>query len=716
MLINEIDTRHGTHNDPSFSHGNTLPYTGVPFGMNYFAVQSNRHENAWWFDPTSHQFAGIRLTHQPSPWIGDFSQLLMTATSGDLNYQNLGEITGSYRPSEAIFNPHYLKVYDQRYGITSELTPTTYGAVMRYQFQRQNNQLLIQVPKKAHFEISDDHHYLTFKVMNYETEFDADFAFYGAIAFDQSIQDSQLKYLDNPDYTVLELHFGNINSLSCHLGTSFINHQQAKLALANVQKQSFNEVYQNAKNAWQEKLDLIEIQDQNIAHKNTFYHCLYRTFLFPQKAYELDQSEQPIHYDLYNQTVKPGFLYMNNGFWDTSKTVYPLFSLLIPDTYRQMLAGFYNTYLESGYLPKWLAPDERGMMPGTLIDATIADAVVKKIVDKTTAQQLLDAMLVGANQQSSNPRFGRSGTKDYQENGFLAYDKHHESVNHTLDYAYSDFCISQVARVLGQKPIVEKYQKLALNYQYLFDQTTGLMRPKDSQNQFMADFETTRWGGAYTEGSAWQNSFAVYHDINGLKQRYAQHPSFEETLLQLVNQTPDYQIGSYGFEIHEMTEMAAIDFGQIAISNQPSFHLPYLFMYSTKPEYTSLLIKQLTTTFNSGIDGFPGDEDNGSMSAWYIFSTLGFYPVCPGTDEYVLGSPLFDRVALHLPDQKTFEIITNRNQSQNQFVQSRQLNHQTFNNRVIKHDEIIKGGQLQTTMSLLPNPSAYNQDLPFSLS
>lgn len=716
MKVSQIDTRQGTNNTAEFSHGNVLPYTGVPFGMNYFVPQTTLEDTSWFFSPTSHQFAGIKVTHQPSPWIGDFSSFILASTTGkiDINSKSFSQI-GSYRPNEATFNPHQISIYDQRYEVKTEVAPTEYGALFKYTFDRSEPKIIVHVPKKGDLLLNDHKNELDIIVRNYDCHFNNNFKLFAKIKFDVNIKSAITKHQSNPDYDLIILSFNDTEEINLHLATSFISLDQAQIALNHYNNSNFYEAKKVAEDTWQHYLDLIEVQDKNKAQISTFYHCLYRIFLFPQRCYELDENDAPIHYDLYNNEVKPGYLYMNNGFWDTSKSVYPLFSLIANREYHQMLMGFYNSFLESGYLPKWLAPDERGMMPGTLIDAVIADASVKGILNKDEMQKFLDAMIKGATVESNDNRLGRLGIADYNSYGYLPYDKYSESVNQTLDYAYSDFCISQVAKLIGDEEIASKFSKSASNYKNLFDSNSGLMRPKDSNGSYRPRFNSIRWGTDYTEGSAWQNSFAVYHDINGLQKMYGANLSFEKILKQLANHTPSFNVGGYGFQIHEMTEMAAIDFGQIAISNQPSFHLPYLFAYTDHPEYSQLLIKQLTKVFDDSINGYPGDEDNGSMSAWYIFACLGFYPVCPGTDEYVFGISQFDKIVLHLHENKKFTIITKRNNFQNQFVETRTLNGNKLQQRFIKHHQITTGGELTSNLSLLPCTNK-DETKPFSLS
>ncbi|MFD1466097.1 GH92 family glycosyl hydrolase [Lapidilactobacillus mulanensis] len=729
MKITTIDTRQGTENNYRFSNGNTLPLTGAPFAMNYFTIQTNGDQGSWFFDPHARRLEGFRLTHQPSPWIGDFQHLqilpLNLAPTEPVN-----ELAGSYDPQRAIFSPNKLALHDVRYDIDSELIPATYGATLHSEYHHSENPgLQFELPGKFDLEISE--HDISGWISNFGESEDPNFKLYVAIHFDQALiadqtrlfsEDCQPLVVNDPQHLVghdqrLCVFFTETTSV-LQIATSFISIEQAQLNLHRQLEKSIAQQAAEVTAQWQQYFDRIEINDRLHSDRvKTFYTTLYRLFLFPQKFYELDEQLQPIHYDTKVQTVKKGVLYTNNGFWDTYKTVYPFYSIIAPELLQDMLKGFLTSYQETGYLPKWLSPDERGMMPGTLIDAVIADAAAKNLIADSELPDFLEAMIKGATVQSADPKYGRRGTTDYLKYHFVpsSYD---ESVNHTLDYAYSDYCISVIAEKMNQPELASKYRQSALNYQHLFDPESGFIRPKDQQGQFENDFTPIEWGHGYTEGSVWQNGFAVYQDVAGLIKLYGGSEKFYQKLVELVNSRPDFKVGRYGFEIHEMSEMAALNFGQLALSNQPSFHIPYLFTYAQHPEMTQLLVKQLLLhAFNSGFTGFPGDEDNGSMAGWYVLSALGFYPVTPGSGEYVFGIPIFDEVILHLPDQKDFTLTTERNVDQNQFVQNRQLNSQNYHQSFLTHQQLMAGGKLQVTLGLAPDPVALTkQELPYSIS
>lgn len=711
MRVTTIDTRHGSFNKRAYSNGNTLPYTGVPFGMNYFVMQNQLGSN-WFFDPTLPIFQGIRLTHQPSPWMGDYSSLLITPISGIPSGHHVETNQTSYDTRRAIFQPHLLKLDLLRYRITTELVPTMRGAKLKLTNNGSKAMgLLLNADGLAETDFNQQEKRLRLKIDQPVNDGKSTLTMTVLLDFSEI---NQVNFSSEDNF----VSFGTTQKeVEISLSTSFISSEQA---LFNLEKelldQSFGQLSLAAQQVWEEKLALIQVKDRDTKKVTEFNQYLYRVFLFPQTFYELDSQQQPIHYDCYSEKAKSGKFFTNNGFWDTYRTVFPLFSLILPDFYQDILEGIQHFYAESSHLPKWLSPDERGLMPGTLINAVIADAAVKGLMPPEQMRYFLDAMVKEATVPAAESRFGRAGVKDMQQYGYVL-NTELESVNQTLDNAYSDFCISQVAGMLGDTELEMTYAESSLNYQRLFDADSGFMRGRDAEGQFSPDFIPEEWHFDYTEGSAWQNSLAVFHNFQDYIDLIGGPEKMVDYLIALANEAPIYEIGNYGMEIHEMTEYAVSGFGQIAVSNQPSFHLPFLFTYAGKPAYTQLLIKQLCEqSFSNGFDGFPGDEDNGSLSAWYLFNQLGFYPVTPGTTQFVLGIPQFDYSAIHLPNGETFEVHTKNRLSQNNFVQETKFNGVEYTPLFIDYKDIIQGGKFEVKLCLLPGNKQYTQsELPFSL-
>ena len=690
-ILETIDTRFGTASKHAFSRGNTLPYTGVPFGMNYFVPQTSDQEGAWFFDPHLPIFQGIRLTHQPSPWIGDYSWLLLTPITGQIGGDGLFHRQSSYDLDKASFQPHYLKIFSLRYQIESQLTPTCYGASIRLKqkqgkalslYLHATDELTVEQVDKRTLALRQEgktetnkNPLILFTALQMNTDI---------LAISQEGEDWRIDLADS--------------HAEIQLATSFISPSQA---LLNLPQEDFDNCKASAQADWENLLDRFDIIETGEVDRTFFDHCLYRLFLFPQTFYEVNESGQAIHMDLATGTVKPGVLFSNNGFWDTFRTTFPLFALIIPEHYHRFLEGFLNSYCDTGFLPKWLAPDERGMMPGTLLDGIIADSACKDMAPDLE-EELLQAMLETASKADPLGINGRHGLAQYQELGYLSTD-HHESVSHTLDYAYSDFCIASCAEKLGKIEIAETYKAASQNYRHLFDAETGYMRARDSQGNFRPDFSPYSWGRDYAECSAIQVTLGVIHDIPGLIQLMGGKETFSNYLLKVCQEAPLFETTGYGYEIHEMSEMATTPFGQLAISNQPSFHIPYLFRYSNYPYYTALLIKTLRQkAFHPCWEAYPGDEDNGSLSAWYIWSALGFYPTCPGKPSYDLGIPLFDHLRVYLAkEDKWLDIHTEQNHSHFNFVKECRLDKTLVS--TIQHQNLLKAEQLTFTLSWLPS-------------
>ncbi len=692
-LLETIDTRFGTASKPAFSRGNTLPYTGVPFGMNYFVPQTSDQDGSWFFDPHLPIFQGIRLTHQPSPWIGDYSWLLLTPVTGQLGGDSLFHRQSSYDIEKACFQPHYLKLFSLRYQIETQLIPTCYGASIRLE-QKQGKALALYLHAEDELTVEQvDKRTLALRQEGKTETNKNPLILFTALQMNTDIlavsQESGDWRIDLAD-----------SHAEIQLATSFISPSQA---LLNLPQADFDSCKANAQANWENLLHRFDIVETGETDRTFFDHCLYRLFLFPQTFYEVNESGQAIHMDLSTGTVKPGVLFSNNGFWDTFRTTFPLFALIIPEHYHRFLEGFLNSYRDTGFLPKWLAPDERGMMPGTLLDGIIADSACKDMAPDLE-EELLQVMLETATKSDPLGINGRHGLAQYQELGYLSTD-HHESVSHTLDYAYSDFCIASCAEKLGQNDIAETYRTASQNYRHLFDAETGYMRARDSQGNFRPDFSPYSWGRDYAECSAIQATLGILHDIPSLIQLMGGKEAFSNYLLKACQEAPLFETTGYGYEIHEMSEMATAPFGQIAISNQPSFHIPYLFRYSNYPEYTSLLIKTLRQkAFHPSWQAYPGDEDNGSLSAWYIWSALGFYPTCPGKPSYDLGIPLFDHLRVYLAkENKWLDIHAEQNYSHFNFVKECRLDQTSVSS--IQHQDLLKAEQLTFTLSWLPNHS-----------
>ncbi|MBR0443516.1 MAG: GH92 family glycosyl hydrolase [Clostridia bacterium] len=633
-----VNIKMGTASISRFSCGNTLPLTQRPFGMAPFCLQSDASGNHWFFHPEHPYTEGVRLTHQPSPWLGDFGPFLMMPQN-DVIADNGPRAWSGYRPSEAVMRPDYLKVTMLRSNCTFELTPTERGAAIRLSFHDERPSVLSLLPVKGNYTYRYDAATQTvIGTSDYACSGVAvDFKTYFVLRFVGDVVDhNNVRIVGEDDKTCIHVALKSRN-VEARIGTSYISEE---MAIAAMERECgdlpFDTLRGLAENDWEEKLHRIEVTTKTEEQMRTFYSCLYRAFLFPQKAYELDENGKPVHYVPCTGKVREGVRYTNNGFWDTSRTVYSLFTLIARDEFADMLEGFVGDYEESGWLPRWLGIGEIGCMPSTLIDSVIACAAVNGIGKREVLEKALEGMLHHANNESTDRRYGRNGAASYLKYGYVPRNEQRESVNLTLDAAYGDWCIATVAKVLGRDELVEPYMARAKNYKNIFDATTGFMRGRDTEGKMAEFFDPCTWGGEYTEGSAWQNSFFVPHDIEGLAELYGGREQLIAKLDELFATPPKYRVFGYNNEIHEMTEMASVDFGQCAISNQPSFHLPFMYAALGEQAKTDFWVTKLCTeAFSYKDDGFPGDEDNGTAASWYVLSSLGMYPLCPGHKEMI---------------------------------------------------------------------------------
>jgi predicted alpha-1,2-mannosidase len=614
--------------------------------MTSFSIQTDSG-SSWFYHPDHEYAEGVRLTHQPSPWIGDFGTVLMVPQN-DVVANRPDRAWSGRRLQDTVQRPDYLKLTFLRSNCLFELTPTERCAALRLTFGDDRPAYLSFLPIQGNYTYRYDPETATLygSTDGHNQDDLVDFRMYFVVRFTAGAIDADKTYEAGEGMTRC-IHLALTGrELEARMGISYISEE---MALAAIEREcgdaDFETLRAAAQEAWEEKLSRIQIETSDEEQMKTFYSCLYRVFLFPRKAYELDGDGSPVHYTPADGRTRPGVRYTDNGFWDTYRTVYPLYTLIAREEFSEMLDGFVADYLDGGWLPRWLSLGEVGCMPSTLIDAVIAEAAVNGIGSRETLENALAGMLNHANNEAPAARYGRNGIASYLKYGYVPREEHRESVNLTLDFAYGDWCIATVARALGREDLVEEYTRRGQNYRKLFDPASGFMRGRDKEGNMAQFFDPVSWGGEYTEGSAWQSSFAVPHDVEGLAELYGGRDKMIEKLDALFAEPPRYRVFGYNGEIHEMTEMALIDFGQMAISNQPSFHLPYLFAVLGQPEKTDYWVERLAReTFSATSDGYPGDEDNGTTSAWYVLATLGLYRLCPGSTEWVKSKRLVKSV------------------------------------------------------------------------
>ena len=679
-----VNTKMGSFNHERYSNGNCYPACAVPHGMNFFSIQTSGANN-WFYSPMDKSFEGIRLTHLPSPWLPDYNKLLIWGARGESD-NDTHQYWSSFDNRKNIIEPAYILIEPHRDNYKIELTPTNSCAILRFTFEPENTANRI-VFKSARFMYEFDESEGTLYMINSDSqEIYKGFASKERKSIAQFLvikTDVSCKIIEKDGRLSLVTTSDNVE---VRIATSYVSFDQAKLNLEReIGTKSFDDVKAETEALWESYLSKIEIEDGDEEKKATFYSCLYRFNLWPRRFYELDADGKAIHVNTANGEITNGVLYTDNGFWDTYRTCYPLLSLLDTDAYREMAEGFYNYYVDTGWLPKWVCPHNVNCMPGMLVEATMGDAIVKNIVEGELAENIFQAMLKDGEYESEIRGEGRVMLGVYRKYGYYPYTMVKESVNETLDNAYGDYAIAKAAEKLGYEDIAKKYFAYSKNYQNLFDANTGFIRGKDENGDFRDEvFNPYSWGRDYTEGSAWQNAFGVYHDIEGLDKLYCGR--LQEKIDDLMIAPPKYYIGSYGRVIHEMAEVSVADYGQCAISNQPSFHIPYIYSELGNPIKTSMHVEKLLKLFNSGIEGYPGDEDNGSTSAWYILSSLGLYQVAPSRPDFATAVPSFEKATVKLANGNILEIVKSEYEPEK------------MNGRV-SYFEVMRGGRLSKKVS-----------------
>jgi predicted alpha-1,2-mannosidase len=678
-LTDEVNLLQGTRSTFAFSTGNTAPLVTRPFGMTAWSLQSD--EGRWFYHPDAPKLQGVRATHQPSPWIGEYGSFTVMPQTGPLSLRAEAR-SSSYHLSDTTLKPHVLRTTLLRFQVGVELTPTERCALMRFAFDAGDRGRLVfePAPGQAAVEFDESAGVLRGTTCSNSGGVPDNFALYYVAVFDRPwagvgvFVDGEVcadRHACAGERAGAFVEFdASPQPLLVRVGTSFISHEQALLNLhTELPAADFEAVEAAGKDAWNQTLGSIQVHGGDPLERRTLYSCLYRAHLFPRLWHELDANGAAVHYSPYDGRVHSGELYADNGFWDTHRTFYPLLALLDPERLSSILRGWTNALREGGWFPKWSSPGYRACMVGTHIDAVIADAAVKGIQGFD-----LEAAYQGLVKHATTPAeggggaVGRNGIAAYMELGYVPDEEVHHATAETLDFAYGDFCIAQIADLLGRGDEAAAFRARALNYRNVFDGRVGFMRGKRRDGAWVEPFDEFEWGGPHVEGSAWQGSWAVPHDVSGLAELHGGADALCAKLDALLSTPPHFTVGDYGFEIHEMTEMALAPFGQCAHSNQPVHHVLYLYALLGQPWKTRHWVHRVLRELYSP-DDLPGDEDNGEMAAWFVFSALGFYPVCPGQPEYVLGAPLFDRITIRRPDGWTLTVETARAHSEDAWVE-----------------------------------------------
>lgn len=731
--VDYVSTLVGTHSSYKLSTGNTYPAIALPWGMNFWTPQTGKMGDGWAYTYDADRIRGFKETHQPSPWINDYGQVaLMPVTGAPVFDEDKRASWFSHKAETA--TPYYYKVYLADHDVTTEITPTERAAYFRFTFPDSEHSYVVVdgFDQGSYMKVIPSEN----KIVGYTTknsggvpenfknyfvmEFSKPFT-YTATVSDSTIDTSKLEVKTDHAGAIVGFATRRGEQVLVRVASSFISPEQAEANLKELGQRSFEEVKQAGRQRWNEVLGRIEVKDDNLDNLRTFYSCLYRSVLFPRSFYEIGADGKPVHYSPYNGQVLPGYMFTDTGFWDTFRCLFPLLNLLYPSVNEKIQAGLVCAYNESGFLPEWASPGHRGCMVGNNSASVVADAYLKGLRGYDI-ETLWKAVVHGAN--SVHPTVsstGRLGYEYYNKLGYVPYDvKINESAARTLEYAYDDWCIYQLGLKLGKsKKELKPFARRALNYRNLFDKTHKLMRGRNQDGSFQSPFNPLKWGDAFTEGNSWHYTWSVFHDPQGLIDLMGGREMFCHMLDSVFSVPPVFDESYYGQVIHEIREMQIMNMGNYAHGNQPIQHMIYLYDYAGQPWKAQYWLRQvMDRMYNAQPDGYCGDEDNGQTSAWYVFSALGFYPVCPGTDQYVLGAPLFKQAVLHLENGKTVTIDAPANSKDNFYVGRLTVDGKDYEKNYLTHSQLLDGAQINFDMVAQPNKQRATapEDAPYSYS
>lgn len=723
----------GTQSKHSLSTGNTYPAIARPWGMNFWTPQTGGMGDGWTYSYSADKIRGFKQTHQPSPWINDYGQFSIMPITGKLTF-NDEERASWFSHKAEIAKPYYYQVYLADHDVVTEITPTSRAAMFRFTFPENDKSYIV-------IDAFDNNSYVKIipnenKIIGYTTKNSGgvpeNFKNYFVIVFDKPFTYKATVASNEIKENVLEMpddHAGAIIGFSTRKGekvharvaSSFISIEQAEQNLKELGNNTFDQVKEQGRNEWNEVLGKIEVEDKNIDNLRTFYSCLYRSVLFPRSFYEYNAKGEVVHYSPYNGQVLPGYMFTDTGFWDTFRCLFPFLNLMYPSMNEKMQEGLVNAYKESGFLPEWASPGHRGCMVGNNSASVVADAWLKGLKGYDI-ETLWKAVIHGTNavhQQVSST--GRLGYEHYNKLGYVPYNVGiNENAARTLEYAYADWCIYQLGKKLGKpEKEIAVYAKRAMNYKNLYDKDHKLMRGRNEDGKFQSPFNPLKWGDAFTEGNSWHYTWSVFHDPQGLIDLMGGKQEFNTMMDSVFNVPPLFDESYYGSVIHEIREMQIMNMGNYAHGNQPIQHMIYMYDYSGEPWKAQYWVREvMDKLYNANPDGYCGDEDNGQTSAWYVFSAMGFYPVCPGTDEYIIGSPLFDKVTLNLENGKKVSISSSNNNKSNRYISSMNVNGQSSEKNYLTHQQLQDGATINFQMSPTANKrrGIQAEDTPYSFS
>ncbi|WP_083450455.1 GH92 family glycosyl hydrolase [Luteipulveratus mongoliensis] len=751
-LTNYVDVRRGTNSSGSFSRGNNLPISAVPNGFTFFTPVTDADSSSWEYSYQSENNAdnkpvlqGLAISHEPSPWMGDRNQLSVMPSlatgvpSGEPAKRGL-----AFDHATEVARPDYYKA-ELAGGITAETAPGDHGGVYRFTFPSSASKgslILDTVSDKGSFTVTPGSKVVTGWVDDGSGLSAGRSRMFVYGEFDRATSGAGTAPDSHTGTRYASFDTATSKQVVLRLSTSFISLDQAKKNhTLELFGRSFDQVHASAKAAWNKRLGVVQVKGARESDLTSLYSNLYRLNLYPNSQFENTGTVASPRYQYAspvaprtgsptptqtNAVIKNGKIYVNNGFWDTYRTVWPAYTLLYPDVAAELVDGFVQQYRDGGWVARWSSPGYADLMTGTSSDVAFADAYLKgvKLPDPMSTY---DAALRNATVRPPNAAVGRKGITTSIFKGYTDSSTG-ENVSWGLEGFVNDYGIGNMAAGLAKDPATPAAQRQRLSeeseyflrrstsYSNVFNSKTGFLQSRSPSGDFPSTFDPEVWGDPYTETDGWNFAFHAPHDGNGLATLLG-GPAALKSKLDTFFSTPEKadKPGAYGGTIHEMVEARDVRMGQLGQSNQVSHHIPYMYNYAGAPSKTAEKVREIMQRLYVGQDigqGYPGDEDNGEMSAWYVLSSLGIYPLQVGSGDWTIGSPKFEKMTVRRP-QGNLVVTAKGNSDSNIYVQSLTVNGKPQNKLSISQSALAKSSSIDFTMG--GQPSSFGtrpQDAP----
>lgn len=676
-------------------HGHTYPGATMPYGM--MQLSPDTRLDGWdgcsGYHYSDEYIYGFSHTHLSGTGVSDYGDILLMPTN-EVNFNNGSNGEKGYRAhfshDNEVAAPGYYKVHLDTTDIDVELTVSERSGIHKYTFPSAENQVVMldlvhrdKVLDAKIDKISDT------EIVGYRFSeaWASDQRLFYVIKtshpFDDILQSPPETGMPGARRSALTFKNPNNEPIIIKVGISAVDIEGARKNLEEeIGNGTFEDTKLSAEIHWEAQLEKIVIESNDVDYKTNFYTALYHTMIAPNLYQDVDGRYRDMDLKIYQSNDHTHYTVFS--LWDTYRAAHPLYTIIEQDRTNDFIKTFIKKYESGGIMPIWdLSANYTGCMIGYHAVPVIADAYMKGIRDYDV-DKAFEAMKHSATRD-------KLGLDYYKKLGYIPVEKESESVSKTLEYAYDDWTISQMAKAMGKTADYETFTKRAQYYKNVFDPETQFMRGR-FRNTWFAPFDPYEVNFNYTEANSWQYSFYVPQDVSGFIELLGGKDKLEAQLDKLFSANQE-TAGRHQVDITGLI-------GQYAHGNEPSHHMAYLYNFINKPSKTQEYIHQiLTTLYKNEPDGVSGNEDCGQMSAWYVLSSLGFYAVTPGTNEYIIGTPLFDKATINLENGKTFTVVANNISKENKYIKSVTLNGQHHPKTFINHQDIMNGGSLVFEMT-----------------